>query len=488
MSDLDLEDRDDDGGEDEPEPAPKPSAKKSAAKPKRPPPLAGVGAAPPQFQRGSNEADAVWNELVAYCADKGMGPDAISISVTRVLPPMPGGGGVTLGQAFSGAAVSGNGMMPPGDALRDYLTRYYHLRSAVQGPATYDVTFSHKTGQYISKGRLNLPSQAECLSLMEAAEQAQSEQSGMAGMGMGAPPPRNGFRQNQAPAGRAYQEPAPQPPQPGFGYTQGYPQGPDPSRAMMAELAYLRGSLQEALNAAREGRQPLIQAPPPGVAAPPVPAINEEALSQRITANVLMALRQAGIGGPPGVSAAPAAIAAPPTAPTPAANMTSGLAGMVEGMMGKILETAITQVGASMQKSITGVGAPPPEEEEEAPEPAANPADAIPWNVADVGSTWGNGSPVKVAMDKETGKIDPMGVAFANPALAEQLMPMIQGLGKTFQEVMQRMAQPPNVVRHIPRAAVDAGLGYAPPAPQMGVGSGPESVPPPAESSGGWGT
>jgi hypothetical protein len=494
MTDLDIE-RDDDDEEPEPEPAPKPKPAKKAAK--RPPPLAGVGAAPQQFQRESSEADAVWNELCAYLAENGMGPDAISIAVTRVLPPTPSGGAVTLGQSFNGSAVSGNGVMPPGDALREYITRYYHLRSAVQGPATYDITFSHKTGQYISKGRLNLPSQAECISLMEAAEQAQAEQQGGGAMGMGAPPK---FRQ-QAPAGRGYQEPpAREPPArswdqppPGIGYPQ---MGPD--RAMMAELSYLRGSLQEALSAAREGRQPQIQAPPPGVAAPPAPPFNEEAMAQRITANVLMALRQAGIGGVASapvaapIATAPAAAAAPPSQATATVG---GLAGVVEGMVGKLLETAIKQVGVSMEKSITGVGAPPQEEETDEPETPPtpeNPADAIPWTVADVGSSWGNGQPVKVAIDKESGKIDPMGVAFANPALAEALVPMVQGLGKALQDALGRMATPPgapHVVRHIPQAAVPAGFASAPPPPQIESGPDPSgSIPPPADSSGGWGT
>jgi hypothetical protein len=244
------------------------------------------------------------------------------------------------------------------------------------------------------------------------------------------------------------------------------------------------GMFQEMMSAMREGRQPVMPQPvqaPAGVAAP----INEEALAQRVTASVLMALQKVpGIGAPVAPAAPPAA--APATTPTPA----SGLGAMVEGMTMRLMENIIKASGENMERSIKsnlGMGAPPTaaaEEQVDEPEAPAKPEDLLPWQAAPTGANWANGTPVVYAKPKpKDDGSDPTltdylaGFAMNNPAAVEKAMEIAQGLGNALKDYLNRPAGAGQVVRRIPQAAIDAGVGHAPALP-------PDVKPP--EGNGGW--
>ena len=467
----------DDTGETEEEPAEAPKPRKSM-RPKRngiaaPPVAVGVApGAPPAFRREAIEADAVWNELVAWLPSAGLTPRDIAIQVRRVAPPAPSGEPLPIGRAFGGEMVTGNNTEPPGSALVQYVIRYMHM-PLIQTAASYDLIFMRKAnGAKLATGRLALPNANDCQAMLQADEQA--------GVGAAGPPHQ------------AWQPPPMYPPQAqhGMGYpTQGYPQpgyaypaqnpymppqpgvaapGMDP--AVMNELAYLRGALGEALSAAREGRQPNL----PGAPAPtPVGAGGMTDLDvDRIAARVATMMGAVARVPPPPVPVA--TVAAPPVMAPPDNSVEGMMRGAVAGMTKRIFEAAIGSVEKSVTRGI-GIGGLPggsePDDDEERPAPAQivppeRPEDVVPWKVGDVGASWSNGSPVKIAMSKETGNIDAVGSLMANPAVAEKIMDVANGLGMALQDAIKNFnkpagigappQQPAQVVHQIPRGAVDA--------------------------------
>jgi hypothetical protein len=60
---------------------------------------------------------------------------------------------------------------------------------------------------------------------------------------------------------------------------------------------------------------------------------------------------------------------------------------------------------------------PPPAQEPEKPD-----VEEMPYDIWDVGSKWGDGSPAKLVRDKGTGGIDLLGLALANPYPSQKLM------------------------------------------------------------------
>jgi hypothetical protein len=491
--DLDLEDT----SEEEPEETPKPAPRKSM-RPKR-----GVGnagalpaavdvapGAPAPFRRQASEADAVWNELVAWLPSAGLTPRDIAIQVRRVAPPAPSGEPLPIGRAFGGEMVSGNNTEPPGSALVQFVMRYMHM-PLTQTPASYDLMFMRKaTGAQLATGRLALPSAQDCQAMLQAGEQA--------GLGApGAPPQQMWQPPPMYPQGPGLPQGYPWPSQ-GTGYPQTYPSaqfGPPPQPTapqgfaapgmdpgVMNELAYLRGALGEALNAAREGRQPNL----PGSAPPPAAPTGTGGLTDldvdRIAARVatMMGAVAKTVGAPPAPPPSVPTVAAPP----PDSSLEGMMRTAVAGMTKRIFDTALGSVEKSVTRSI-GIGGLPGGSEddgdEERPAPAEiippeKPEDMVPWKVGDVGANWSNGSPVKIAMNKETGKLDPMGLAFANPAVAEKLIDVANGLGMALQDAIKNFGakpgvgappQPsPHVVHSIPAGAVDATVGASDDTPQ----------------------
>jgi len=480
----DREDIDDGSEEEETDEAPqRPPGHQRKPKPNK----RGAGAIDPKkFYRasggvGTGEAEQTWNDLVAWLPTQNLSPRDVSISFHRTHPPSPNGP-VFVGRV-GGEAIAGGGELTPGQALVDYAMRFAHIGTGAAGPAAYNVYFGRKAdGQSITTSSVAMPDVQTCRNIINAQDQADAGQPGVAApripMPMGPPA--------QAPF--SFQPQQQWAPPPGYGNPYGNPMPPQapapPDAGLMSELSYLRGALGEALSAAREGRQPNIPAPP-GVAAP---VVNEEALAQKVTAQVLMALQTAGVFKP-AVAAPPAP---PPTvaAPPPPPVSTGGLAKSLEGMVGRLMENIINNAGKTMERSIsqaTGMGAPPkaPEEEEpEAPEekPAPrNPEDDIPWTVAEVpGAKWSDGRPIIYAKDKESEEISPLGVFMSNPVIAERAMDLANGLGNAMKDAIVKFTQgpaavPARVVKEIPAGAIDGGVGSVPPMPN--------GAPP---SQGGW--
>jgi hypothetical protein len=476
MSDnMDLEPEETDEEPEEVKPAPRKSMrpKRGAGAVAALPAVVGVAPGAPQsFRREAIEADAVWNELVAWLPSAGLTPRDIAIQVRRVAPPAPSGEPLPIGRAFGGEMVTGNNTEPPGSALVQYVIRYMHM-PLIQTAASYDLIFMRKTnGAKLATGRLALPNANDCQAMLQADEQA--------GVGAAGPPHQAWQPPPMYPQQPQYGAPPQQglPPQyPVFAPT--YPSaqfvppgfaGADP--AVMSELAQLRGALGEALAAAREGRQPNI----PGMTPPAAPTgaggltdLDVDRIAARVATMMGAAAK---IGQPP-----PPATPIPTVAAPPPDNSVEGMMrGAVAGMTKRIFEAAIGSVEKSVTRGI-GIGGVPQganEDDEERPAPAEiippeNPQDMVPWKVGDVGANWSNGSPVKIAMNKETGKLDPMGLAFANPAVAEKLIDVANGLGMALQDAIKNFGKPtvgvgappaptPHVVRTIPQGAVDANV------------------------------
>jgi hypothetical protein len=416
----------------------------------------------PNSKWQSHEAELLWPEIISYLEGVGKSPYDVSVQIARVNPPGPDGA-MPLG-AIDGQALVGDAQVSAGDKLMQIITDTKHMPTA-RGPARYEARFTWKVGSgRIGTGILNLPSPAEIMALRNAAMQQQYEsERQQPPPGVGTPP-----RHPQAPP-QAPQQPWPQQPPPWqqphpyspYGYAPpppwGYgapPQNPGLSpemAALQSQLERTQGALNEALAAAREGRQPRIE----GVAAAP---INED----MIVAKVLTALRAAGIGVQP---AAPPQVAAPPVA---ASDVTTR--GRIEKMVDGIMETAIGVFGQNLQKSVRqvmGVGGIP-EEAAAVVEPVPTPeVYEAPFDVAPVADAkWPNGDPVRYAADRETGNISPMGLAMSNPYVADKIVGIANGLTEGLTEALKglvkgqaqtQMREPPaQVVREIPRGAQDA--------------------------------
>jgi hypothetical protein len=370
--------------------------------------------------------------------------------------------------------------MAPSDALIQYVIQHYHL-ATTDRPSRYQIRFLWKANSaQIASGILSLPSRADCINAMNAA-QASGQQPGVAG------PPRF-----QPTVGQPWQPqpqqpviPPPQPPYympPGYGFAPAPPQPSVPPEMMQM----MGGMMTELIAAAREGRQPVM--PQPGVAA--APGGMSESDVDRIAARVAVLM---GAGRPAAAPMAPPTPATPP--PPPASSATSGLNGLAEKMVNEMLGAALKSVGSLVDRSIKqsmGVGGLPNQVEEE-DEPAAPPAeivppekpeDAVPWTVADAGGTWPDGRNVKVAINKESNGIDWTGVAFANPVLAEKAMGIVENIGMAIKDAVVKYTaggggggQNPaaQMVREIPAGARDAGVGSVPPPP-----------PPPPPAGSGW--
>lgn len=424
-----------------------------------------------KFKRQSTNADEVWNEIIQWLPSAGLTPYDMSIQARRVWPPTTSGESTPVGRAFGGEMVQGGETEPPGSALNQFVIRYIHLPSTQQA-ASYDLSFMKKSkGEQIAVGRMALPDYSACVNMLRAIDQqgmGAPPQPGYQSPPPAQPPPFYPPQPNYAPPPRqqpTQQQPMPLPapqmpwmPPPGYG-------APDPN--VMSELAYLRGALGEALGAAREGRAPNIPVMPTAPAG--IGGLSDSDVD-RIAARVAII---SGLGPkPPAPAAPPQTVAAPPPPVNPVDNSLEGI--FKRQMMG-ITERLMTSALGSVEESIkrgTGIGAPPQPDDDDDTPPAQivapeNPQDMMPWKVGDVGANWSNGSPVKIAISKETGNLDLAGLAFANPAVAEKAMDMVNGLGMALQDAIRKITigHPPTpapvnpaaqLVRDIPAGAVDA--------------------------------
>jgi hypothetical protein len=421
----------------------------------------GVGAGSPRAisaldaPYSSSRAEILWPELLQRWRDAGRSEQDIMIRVTRLDPPPQ----TMLGRGFPASAVLGNENVPPGDALSEYVTTYYHLPMS-RTHAKYDLVFYDKArdSKIIKHAELWLDGPDQILALRRAEDSQRNANVGAGYAPHAAPPYVNAPPSFQA-----------QPP-PSTQYTP-QPQSQDQAM-MMQELAYTRGALQEALSAAREGRQPNIPPPPvpTGYGAPPPPAplpqqqIDVGALVREIVVAIVPMLHNAGAAAPQ-----------PPPQAQPADEMTALSLKMTRGIM----ETAIKQVGSAFERAMkqasgpqVGFGNPqtPPQVQAQSNEGTAevidppDPKDSLPFEPIDVGQKWPDGSPIIYPKNRVgIGTPNLAGALFTNPFIVnkfgEAAMSAATSLGET---IKSSMTAGPHVVRSTPRQARPAA---APPPP-----------------------
>ncbi len=199
-------------------------------------------------------------------------------------------------------------------------------------------------------------------------------------------------------------------------------------------------SLREENARLRQGfRQPGMGAPPP----PAAPVLTAESLAVAITA----AIKAAGLGAPP----APA----PPPVREP-----DSIEAMRRGLN---LLKEFKKFGTEAQDMFEPDGDPNPPPVG-AGEPQKPEVEEIPYDIWEVGSKWGDGSPAKLVRDKETGGIDLLGLALANPYPSQKIMDAAA-------EFMKRFGQ-------------KGGLAGAPDEPEQQLPSSPGPAPEPPAPNG----
>jgi len=365
----------------------------------------GLGA-PEEIPFKYQEAELLWVEILDRMPRWGKSAFDLGCRVSRLAPDK-----MQLGNAFSCEAIVGDDGKSPGDALIDFVSDNYHLASGQQGPMRYELLFFWKAGgKYVTKGILSLPSAAEIMAFRRA--RMMSSMKNQPAAGVGAPPammPQMPAQPSFSPA--YYPHPHQQP-----------PMAPDFS-AVMNELAYTRGALNEALAASREGRQPNIPPPPPGVGAPPAP---QGMTKKEVVEAVVEVLKATGL-----LPAAAGVGAPPPTPPAAAQEATSVVSSF--GTFVKQMQE-FKRLGSEMRHVFE------PDEEDEEPPPAAAPPppvvpekdDGLPFIVSEVpGSKWPDGTSVQIAMNKESRDVDKFGLAMANPYVAGKAMDALGKLAET---------------------------------------------------------
>lgn len=418
--------------------------------------------------------EVLWPEVLEYLRTQHRPPHDVDIRVKRTEPVE-----ALIGQPFNGGTVMGGEGRAASTAIVDKITDEYHMISGALGPTTYKVEiFWRINSQVLTWGTLRLPSPDAIIGMRRAQQNAQQNAQpptmGAPWQHYAPPPPQYAFSQPSAypsPPYAGYGAPPPPPP-PAY----------DPSSAeMRAELGYLRGTLDEVLRAAREGRQPNIQ-PPPTPGAPP----SVEDIARRV-AEIL----RPGLGAPP-VMATPNVVP-----PTPA---TSVFESSVQSIMQSMMQGVLKKVAGNVDSAIRGDGSASHQPNEAVAEVVDDdPKEDLPFQVIPVGSKWPDGREVFFPKKKTDGSIDYMGVLAANPFLMEKLADSASGLIGSVGDLVKNLGRAAipgaaEVVNNIPRGAVQAGMGQPqapppqpspPPAPTMTPHANGVPTPP---SGGGWPT
>lgn len=232
-----------------------------------------MGAAP--VDTWPQEAGQVWERILVEAAKEHRTARDMYINVERLAISGYSAEPVYIGQ-IEGEAVEGGEVITPATALTEYMIDVFHARAS--GPAKYKLDFNWKRGRRIKMGEFRFAHPHEMMEqrAYAKARAAAGQMPGSGGMAHAPTPyaPIPPYMQ-QPPYASQYPPYYPPPQQ----------AAPAADPALMAELSYLRGSLAEALSAARDGRQPNI-APPPPMPAPP-PADQEDARVARVVVGVL---------------------------------------------------------------------------------------------------------------------------------------------------------------------------------------------------------
>jgi hypothetical protein len=342
----------------------------------------------------SHEAELLWPELMQWLEAKGRSPYDVMVNVIRIEPP----GRAGIGEPFEAHACVGDGTNTPSSALKFMVEEFYHLQSC-RTPARYELQFVWRAnGQYVAHGYLSLGSPAEIIALRNAAHARRMYSQSYPGTGalpvpgMGRPPAYpQGQPQQQQPQQFA-------PPQ----YIP-YPYGP-PQPQRDPDLERRLAALEEENRRLRAGQSIGVRPTHPGVGAPPPPNPTPAVTATDLATAMATALRAVGFG----------ASASPAVAPTD-----------VFGVM---------KQGMSMMREFRRFGQEanemfePPDDPDERPvpmlaaPPETPPAEDLPYDITELPSQWDDGSKAKLVRDRDTGKVDLMGMVLFNPRPAQKLM------------------------------------------------------------------
>lgn len=384
----------------------------------------------------SHDADILWPEMIEWLQRKGRSPYDVTVNVIRVEPPPR----ASVGEGFEANAAVGDGTsLTPGDAIKRIVEDYYHL-PVCRTPAKYELQFVWRAdSRYIANGYLSCQSPAEIIALRNAqhARRMHQPQQAMPGLGGYSPP-----QQQSVP---------PYVPQFGFPPSQQYhPQyaSPPPQPQRDPELERRLSMLEEENRRLRSERDRM--PPRPGMGAPvyhaptaPQQQHPQENMEDRIVQRVVRELRGAGLGAP-----------APAQVPAAASNdmittMRQGLAVMREFRRFSEEAGGMFEPDDPPPRGLLpqGTGELPP-----------SPDDDMPYQITDLPSQWGDGSHAKLVRDKETGRVDLLGMALMNPYPSQKFMDagaafmqrFGRGLGRPQEdemeevpEVRQQQPQPP---------------------------------------------
>lgn len=339
----------------------------------------------------------MWPEIMEWLTAKGRSPYDVCVNVVRIEPPQRAG----IGEPFEAHACMGDGTTTPGAALKFMVEEFYHLRTC-RTPARYELQFVWRAnGQYVAHAYLSLGSPSEIIALrnaqierrMYAAGQGQQQQA----PGLGAPPYRPQQQQQQTQQQPQQQQPQYGPPPPyysPFGYAPPQPPG-------SSEIERRLAALEEENRRLRAGQGIGVRPIHPGTGAPPLPPNPQPGLTKEDLATAIaVALKGVGLG-------------APVAAPTDVFGvMKQGMAMMREFRRFGEEANAMFEPDEPDEKPIPMLAAPP-----ETP-----PEDDSPYDITELPSQWDDGSKAKLVRDRETGKIDLLGMALMNPRPAQKLM------------------------------------------------------------------
>lgn len=432
----------------------------------------------------------VWPELLAECKATGRSVYNLSVRVVCDDPPPSR----PIGNAFSANALLGDRSTSPGDRLYQYIRDNYHLTWA-KGPCVYDIQFIWRdSGEYARRGSLQMPDPEEIIALRQNARR----------MGVYEGPPVE-----PGPPQRYQQPPSWEPPQQSPQYAPPAQYAPPPRwdeprteppawrggggnievEQLRAELqrerentARLQGQMSEILQALREGRSPTVTAAPapaqpaqdldgvvmrildrigfkPTVQPAPAPAVN---VQMSDTEAVIMRVLGA-MGIKPGVTPGVGVGAAPPQSPRSMADELDSTAKTFD----RVLNTMAQFRGFTRKvDKMFGADGEIPSAELAEEQPAQEGAGKLPFDAVEIPQVkWADGRPVMFAASRETGKLDPTGALFSNPAViekaAEGFSRFMGVLGQVVQAAVKPQPGVAEVVDEIPAGAQEASGGWA---------------------------
>lgn len=440
---------------------------------------------PPGEGWNSREAELLWPEILQRIPKMvpPKTPYDIDVNVVRFSP-----GAVVLPGKIDGSLVAGGKGMSPGDALRLAVEDYYHI-PAGRGPEDYELRFVWKTsGRIIGRGRLSMPSSEEIIGLRRAQANMRTRRP-YGGVSMPVESPYDEYGAEETPMAPP---PRRQPVGVGAAPAPVYPAAPPAPAAgfgadgevgyLRQQVGYLSGQLQQLIAAGL--------VPPSAAPVPPAPQGFGAAPPDNWEERMVGLLRRLGVvGGVVPQQQPQAGVGAMPQVPQ-AAKATGVASELQAGVSAFKTVVGLGRELRQLARDLNEVYGEPDMPNGETPEPPLvaepvvqppKPEDSLPFEVVPIPETSFLGHPAKYAIDKETGSFSREGFLMANPGLAEKALE----LGGKFMEALgnltnkagmagapQQQQQPAQVVREIPKGAVDASVAANNTPPEGAEGNG----------------